>query len=221
MDECLKPSRRSSKATLVATCELSRRQACTKNGHETHAKDSGFVHSVRVQKRESRKLAGNLFPPRNLHLHSPLRTLEQCCRATRSMSGGSLFLRGRHHRVWSFDTSGCAHPCSVCTSISPVSLQYDAKLMYDQVAGLGGGGIFTTTSIVVSDMYSMRDRSLTAGYASIFTGLGLGLGGPFGGWMSDRFGVRIDESQVLQVVNSDCSESAIQWRWAFLCQGER
>ncbi|KAG8960331.1 hypothetical protein FRC03_006753 [Tulasnella sp. 419] len=45
-------------------------------------------------------------------------------------------------------------------------------------------------------MYSMRDRSLTQGYASIFTGLGMGLGGPLGGYISDKFG----------------------WRWAFLVQ---
>ncbi|KAG8903907.1 hypothetical protein FRB99_002564 [Tulasnella sp. 403] len=66
------------------------------------------------------------------------------------------------------------------------------------VAGLGGGGIFTTSSICVSDLYSMRDRSLAQGYSSIFTGLGLGLGGPLGGYISDRFG----------------------WRWAFLFQGK-
>ncbi|KAG8985640.1 hypothetical protein FRB90_004561, partial [Tulasnella sp. 427] len=64
------------------------------------------------------------------------------------------------------------------------------------VAGLGGGGTFTTASICVSDLYSMRDRSLTQGYANIFVGLGLGLGGPFGGYVSDRLG----------------------WRWAFLLQ---
>jgi len=42
----------------------------------------------------------------------------------------------------------------------------------------------------------MRDRSLTQGYSAIFNGLGLGLGGPLGGYISDRFG----------------------WRWAFLIQ---
>ncbi|KAF9517954.1 hypothetical protein BS47DRAFT_1290213 [Hydnum rufescens UP504] len=62
--------------------------------------------------------------------------------------------------------------------------------------GFGAGGLLTTGSIIVSDMYTMRDRSMTAGIASIFIGLGMGLGGPLGGWISDQFG----------------------WRWAFLMQ---
>ncbi|KZT74098.1 MFS general substrate transporter [Daedalea quercina L-15889] len=64
------------------------------------------------------------------------------------------------------------------------------------LSGLGGGGIFTTATIVTSDMYSLRSRGLTQGIASVFNSLGMGLGGPLGGYISDRFG----------------------WRWAFLLQ---
>ncbi|KDQ59888.1 hypothetical protein JAAARDRAFT_153957 [Jaapia argillacea MUCL 33604] len=64
------------------------------------------------------------------------------------------------------------------------------------LSGLGGGGIFTTSTIIVSDMYSMRSRGLTQGIQSVFNSLGMGLGGPLGGFISDRFG----------------------WRWAFLLQ---
>lgn len=39
------------------------------------------------------------------------------------------------------------------------------------VAGCGGGGIFTTASIITSDLYDMRSRSLTQGIASIFSGV--------------------------------------------------
>lgn len=39
------------------------------------------------------------------------------------------------------------------------------------IAGMGGGGIFTTSSIVTSDMYSIRRRSLTQGIASLFSGV--------------------------------------------------
>ncbi|KAI0728869.1 MFS general substrate transporter [Fomitopsis betulina] len=63
-------------------------------------------------------------------------------------------------------------------------------------AGLGGGGLFTTATIITSDMYSLRSRGLTQGIASVFNSLGMGLGGPLGGFISDRFG----------------------WRWAFLLQ---
>ncbi|KAF8514717.1 major facilitator superfamily domain-containing protein [Hysterangium stoloniferum] len=65
------------------------------------------------------------------------------------------------------------------------------------LSGIGGGGVFTTATVITSDMFfSMRDRGLAQGIASIFNGAGAGFGGPLGGWISDRFG----------------------WRWAFLVQ---
>ncbi|KAJ3835167.1 vacuolar amino acid permease [Lentinula raphanica] len=64
------------------------------------------------------------------------------------------------------------------------------------LAGIGGGGVNTIATIVVSDMYSLRDRGLAQGVASVFNGLGLGFGGPLGGLITDWLG----------------------WRWAFLCQ---
>ncbi|KAI0956555.1 hypothetical protein AcW1_005206 [Taiwanofungus camphoratus] len=64
------------------------------------------------------------------------------------------------------------------------------------LGGLGGGGIFTTAAIITSDMYSLRARGLAQGVAAVFNSLGMGLGGPLGGFISDRFG----------------------WRWAFLIQ---
>ncbi|KAF8511905.1 major facilitator superfamily domain-containing protein [Hysterangium stoloniferum] len=64
------------------------------------------------------------------------------------------------------------------------------------LSGIGGGGIMSTASIITSDMFSMRDRGLAQGIASIFSGAGMGFGGPLGGWISDRLG----------------------WRWAFLIQ---
>ncbi|KAJ7221451.1 vacuolar amino acid permease [Mycena pura] len=58
------------------------------------------------------------------------------------------------------------------------------------VAGMGGGGIFTTSSVIVSDMYTLRDRGLVQGVASCFNGLGSGLGGLFGGLITDWLGWR-------------------------------
>ncbi|KAN0075559.1 Major facilitator superfamily domain containing protein [Tylopilus felleus] len=63
-------------------------------------------------------------------------------------------------------------------------------------SGMGGGGIQTTSSIVISDMYSLRSRGLAQGFSALFNGLGMGLGGPIGGLVSDWFG----------------------WRWAFIMQ---
>lgn len=64
------------------------------------------------------------------------------------------------------------------------------------IAGIGGGGVFVISSIVTSDLYSLRSRALTQGVASLFSGLGMGLGGPVGGLITDWLG----------------------WRWAFLLQ---
>ncbi|KAF4578265.1 hypothetical protein EYR40_001574 [Pleurotus pulmonarius] len=50
------------------------------------------------------------------------------------------------------------------------------------LSGMGGGGIFTMAAIITSDMYNLR--------------LGMGLGGPIGGFITDWLG----------------------WRWAFLIQ---
>jgi len=64
------------------------------------------------------------------------------------------------------------------------------------LSGMGGGGVTTTATVIVSDMYTLRERSLAQGIAAIFNGAGMGLGGPIGGYVNDRFG----------------------WRWAFLMQ---
>ncbi|KAG6909881.1 hypothetical protein DXG01_014690 [Tephrocybe rancida] len=69
-------------------------------------------------------------------------------------------------------------------------------MKHGQLSGIGGGGLFTVGSIIVSDMYDMRTRGLAQGIASVFNGLGMGLGGPVGGLLTDWLG----------------------WRWAFLIQ---
>ncbi|KAF8313424.1 vacuolar amino acid permease [Clavulina sp. PMI_390] len=64
------------------------------------------------------------------------------------------------------------------------------------IAGMGGGGIMTVSSVAVSDLVPLKRRGLYQGLANVLFGLGSGLGGPVGGFMNDTFG----------------------WRWAFLVQ---
>jgi len=64
------------------------------------------------------------------------------------------------------------------------------------LGGMGAGGLTTTCQVIVSDMYSVRSQALRQGFASMFNGLGLGMGGTIGGLIMDKFG----------------------WRWAFLFQ---
>ncbi|KAF7314935.1 Vacuolar amino acid permease [Mycena indigotica] len=58
------------------------------------------------------------------------------------------------------------------------------------VVGMGVGGVFTASTVIVSDMYSLRERGLVQGLASVFNSLGLGLGGPIGGLITDLWGWR-------------------------------
>ena len=64
------------------------------------------------------------------------------------------------------------------------------------VAGLGGGGIYPITAMVMSDIIPLRRRGMWQGIGNICYGFGSGIGGPFGGWLSDALG----------------------WRWAFVVQ---
>ncbi len=65
------------------------------------------------------------------------------------------------------------------------------------IAGIGGGGLTTMSSIICSDLICLRQRGIFQGLANVLFGLGAALGGPLGGYLTDRFG---------------------DFRWAFLVQ---
>lgn len=67
------------------------------------------------------------------------------------------------------------------------------------VAGMGGGGMGTVSSVVVAETFPPHERGLYQGLGMMVFGAGLGLGGPIGGWMTDRWG----------------------WRAAFYCESTR
>ncbi|KAJ3569641.1 hypothetical protein NP233_g4918 [Leucocoprinus birnbaumii] len=96
--------------------------------------------------------------------------------------------KGANHAALFFAAAGCLM-CGLSRSMEMLIL---ARFL----AGMGGGGLLTTTSVIISDMYSIRSRGLAQGVGSVFKGLGTGLGGPFGGMIADWLG----------------------WRWAFLLQ---
>ncbi|EFI26574.1 multidrug resistance protein [Coprinopsis cinerea okayama7 len=77
-----------------------------------------------------------------------------------------------------------------------LSTNMETLILARFLSGIGGGGLMTTSSIIVSDMYTLRSRGLTQGVQSVFNGLGMGFGGPLGGLVTDWLG----------------------WRWAFIIQ---
>lgn len=64
------------------------------------------------------------------------------------------------------------------------------------IAGAGGGCLNTVSVFVASDLIPLRRRGVWQGIGNIVFGLGMGLGGVFGGWINDTKG----------------------WRWAFYIQ---
>ncbi|KZP24647.1 vacuolar amino acid permease [Athelia psychrophila] len=58
------------------------------------------------------------------------------------------------------------------------------------LAGMGGGGVMTVSSVAVTDLIPLKQRGLYQGMANILFGLGAGLGGPLGGWINDTWGWR-------------------------------
>ncbi|KAJ5774202.1 hypothetical protein N7457_009098 [Penicillium paradoxum] len=62
--------------------------------------------------------------------------------------------------------------------------------------GIGGGGMTTVVSILMSDIVPLRDRGVWQGIINIIYATGAGTGAPLGGILSDYIG----------------------WRWAFLAQ---
>ncbi|TAQ91243.1 hypothetical protein B7494_g459 [Chlorociboria aeruginascens] len=65
------------------------------------------------------------------------------------------------------------------------------------IAGIGGGGMNTVTSIIMSDIIPLRQRGLWQGYVNIIFAAGASAGAPLGGLLADSIG----------------------WRWSFLGQG--
>ncbi|KAI7852438.1 major facilitator superfamily domain-containing protein [Circinella umbellata] len=58
------------------------------------------------------------------------------------------------------------------------------------VAGLGGGGINTLTTVITSDLVPLRQRGKYQGYGNMAYGLGSVIGGPLGGFITDSVGWR-------------------------------
>ncbi|KAK9359299.1 major facilitator superfamily-domain-containing protein [Lipomyces starkeyi] len=65
------------------------------------------------------------------------------------------------------------------------------------VAGCGGGGLFSMSVIILSDIVPLRQRGLFQGIGNIIYGSGAALGGVLGGALAESFG----------------------WRWTFVIQG--
>ncbi|CAO3611768.1 unnamed protein product [Cunninghamella echinulata] len=58
------------------------------------------------------------------------------------------------------------------------------------VAGIGGGGLNTISSVITSDLVTLRERGTYQGYANIWYAVGALVGAPLGGFLTDTIGWR-------------------------------
>lgn len=82
------------------------------------------------------------------------------------------------------------------TMLCGIAPSMEALIAARALAGMGGGGVMTVSSVAVTDLIPLKQRGLYQGLANILFGLGAGVGGPLGGWINDALG----------------------WRYAFLLQ---
>ncbi|KAH9062096.1 MFS general substrate transporter [Lactarius vividus] len=83
---------------------------------------------------------------------------------------------------------------TICCGIAP---SMEALIAARAVAGMGGGGIMTVSSVTLTDLVPLKQRGLYQGLANIMFGLGSGIGGPLGGWMNDTFGWYVNKIPIL------------------------
>lgn len=76
-----------------------------------------------------------------------------------------------------FGTLGCA-----------LSNTFWTLLAARAVTGAGGAGILTLSSIITTDLISLRERGYYQGLMMTLFGIGAAGGGPIAGWISDNYG---------------------------------
>jgi predicted MFS family arabinose efflux permease len=64
-------------------------------------------------------------------------------------------------------------------------------IMSRAFAGIGGGGMTTVVSILLSDAVPLRERGTWQGYINLIYATGAGIGAPLGGILSDSIGWRV------------------------------
>lgn len=93
--------------------------------------------------------------------------------------------------------------CSISTSMPQLII---ARV----VAGLGGAGLGTLSSIVVSDLVPLSERSIYNGFANLVYGFGQVIGAPIGGYLADSVGWRF--AFLIQCPITLISVIVIKWK---------
>ncbi|KAG8869816.1 hypothetical protein FRC20_000811 [Serendipita sp. 405] len=76
------------------------------------------------------------------------------------------------------------------TSLCGIAPSMEVLIAARAIAGMGGGGLNSVSTIILSDLIPLRNRGLFQGLGNIVFGVGAGLGGSLGGYIVDTFGWR-------------------------------
>lgn len=58
------------------------------------------------------------------------------------------------------------------------------------ISGIGGGGMNSVVSILLTDLVPLRERGMWQGYMNVIASVGMSLGAPLGGVLADSVGWR-------------------------------
>jgi MFS family permease len=76
---------------------------------------------------------------------------------------------------------------TLCCGLAP---SFTALTVARFVAGMGGGGMGTVSSVLMADLFAPEERGFYQGLSFAMFGAGIGLGGPFGGLLTQYLGWR-------------------------------
>ncbi|KAH8924874.1 MFS general substrate transporter [Atractiella rhizophila] len=79
---------------------------------------------------------------------------------------------------------------AVGTALCGVSGSMKSLIAARFIAGMGGGGMTTTASVISSDLFTIKGRGIAGIFSTVFWATGAALGGPLGGFLADSVGWR-------------------------------
>lgn len=76
------------------------------------------------------------------------------------------------------------------TALCGFAPNFNTLIVARFIAGMGGGGLTTVASVITADTFPPSERAFYGGLGFAVFGLGIGLGGPVGGLLTQAFGWR-------------------------------
>ncbi|KAK4699772.1 hypothetical protein P7C70_g6482, partial [Phenoliferia sp. Uapishka_3] len=76
------------------------------------------------------------------------------------------------------------------TALCAVAPGMKSLILARFIAGMGAGGMSTTSTVIIADLFPLKQRGLIAAISTATWATGSALGGPLGGWIADNWSWR-------------------------------